>query len=124
MITYANELLLLILLVISKVYCGTRCATAVGTVHCRINSTMAMDVEVFLMDDDGIGNPDDQMGWNTADENGRFKVEGCGYDFLSDPDPFVKIFTYCNSPKGKYIKTKVVHIFAPDIIDYGDIDLD
>lgn len=72
----------------------------------------------------GTLNPDDQMGWSTADEEGKFRVEGCGYDFMSTPDPYVKIFTYCNAEKGKYTKTKVEYKFAPEVIEYGDIIVD
>uniref|UniRef100_A0A915KUN7 Uncharacterized protein n=1 Tax=Romanomermis culicivorax TaxID=13658 RepID=A0A915KUN7_ROMCU len=96
----------------------TKCAIATGTLNCSSNSSYHSDAEVFLMDDDGVGNYDDRMGWATSDEKGNFEVQGCGYDFLSDPDPYVKIFTFCNAPRGKFIKTRVVQKFSPEKIEY------
>uniref|UniRef100_A0A915KLW7 Uncharacterized protein n=1 Tax=Romanomermis culicivorax TaxID=13658 RepID=A0A915KLW7_ROMCU len=101
----------------------TKCVVAVGKAHCETNATLASDLEVFLMDRDKF-TPDDQIGWTTTDENGNFRVEGCGSDFLTHIDPYVKIFSYCNDPQGKFIKTHVERIFAPQILNFGEILLD
>uniref|UniRef100_A0A915JD47 Uncharacterized protein n=1 Tax=Romanomermis culicivorax TaxID=13658 RepID=A0A915JD47_ROMCU len=103
---------------------GNKCAVAVGHLNCTSDPIWTKDVDVTLWDDDGIEILDDRMGVTKSDQNGNFKVEGCGYDFGSDPDPYVKIFTYCNAPQGKSIKTQIVRKFVPDQIEFGDINLD
>jgi len=116
--------IILLIFVSNVAEAGTRCFSVKGKLVCQRNSTRHADTEIYLMDDDGPLNPDDTMGWTTTDLDGTFKIEGCGYDFLSDPDPYLKILNTCNSDK--VIKTRVdlPYKFAPEIIDAGEIHLD
>lgn len=63
------------------------------------------------------------MGFNTTDENGKFNIEGCAYDLWSDPDPYLKIWSYCGTDDGKRIDTPVNQTFIPEVTDFGTIPL-
>ncbi|KAL1244333.1 Transthyretin-like protein [Trichinella spiralis] len=102
----------------------TRCVKAIGKLICKANATHAVDVEIELFDDDGFLNPDDQMGWTTSNDDGTFHVEGCGYDFLSDPDPYLKIWHACGGGSHRYYRTPIQMIFQPEVNDFGEIVLD
>lgn len=64
------------------------------------------------------------MGWTTADEDGSFHVEGCGYDFTTDPDPYLKISNICNGDYVIYTRVTLPYKFKPQVIDVGTVKLD
>jgi len=103
---------------------GTNCFSAIGKLKCERDPYRAADAEVYLMDDDGALNNDDQMGKAISDENGSFKVEGCGYDFTTDPDPYLKIINICNGDTVITTRVTLPHKFQPEIIDVVTIKLD
>ncbi|VDP18550.1 unnamed protein product [Soboliphyme baturini] len=72
-------------------YAKVKCVSAEGMIICPKDPDKVADVEVYLMDADGFLNSDDTMGWTISNENGDFRVDGCGDDFWSVPDPYLKI---------------------------------
>lgn len=64
------------------------------------------------------------MGWTTTNEDGSFRVEGCGYDFLSDPDPYLRILNRCRQDRVVLKRIDLPYVFAPEVIEAGSIRLD
>jgi len=116
-------------LLIVESECKTRCVWAFGKVVCKKNATKAANVEIKLMDWDGgtIFDPDDEMGLTISEDDGSFKVEGCGSDFgpWNEPDPYIRVYHFCNGgSKVEETETKVNRTFVPERTDFGQIILD
>ncbi|CAD5228659.1 unnamed protein product [Bursaphelenchus xylophilus] len=126
-------ILLLNLILISEA--AHKCVWVTGVLKCRKNPRNHANVEVRVYDKDGISilqaiDPDDIMGVTFTDEDGTFKLDGCGDDFdwlpgvPNVPEPYLQIRHFCNSEKGETIRLPEFDVFVPDTYDVGILELD
>uniref|UniRef100_A0A915JF14 Uncharacterized protein n=1 Tax=Romanomermis culicivorax TaxID=13658 RepID=A0A915JF14_ROMCU len=100
----------------------TECTLAVGRLICKQDPRYHQRVTVEMLDKDTF--VDAKMNANGTDMTGNFQIFGCASDPIGPPDPYIKIQTKCNAKKRKTIKTKVMHVFIPEVANFSDIYLD
>jgi len=112
-----------------------KCVWIRGVLKCKKDENKHFNVEVRVYDRDGMSflkvlDPDDLMGVTFSDVDGSFQLDGCGDDFnwipgiANNPDPFVRIIHYCNSPKGEVIELPEFNTWVPQTHDVGILVLD
>ncbi|CAD5221121.1 unnamed protein product [Bursaphelenchus okinawaensis] len=135
MIPRRSLCLLLFLNLILLSEAAHKCVWVTGVLKCRKNPRNHANVEVRAYDKDGVSilqaiDPDDIMGVTFTDEDGTFKLDGCGDDFdwipgvPNVPEPYLQIRHFCNSEKGETIRLPEFDVFVPDTYDVGILELD
>uniref|UniRef100_A0A915MKW8 Transthyretin-like protein n=1 Tax=Meloidogyne javanica TaxID=6303 RepID=A0A915MKW8_MELJA len=129
-------LLFVLLMEISRVSAASKCVWVRGAILCHKDPSKQFNVEVRAYDRDGYGvlkvvDPDDLMGITFTEPDGTFQLDGCGKDFdwipgvvPNNPDPYIKIFHYCNTPKGETLELPEFDTFVPRTHDVGIVILD
>uniref|UniRef100_A0A914WEG8 Uncharacterized protein n=1 Tax=Plectus sambesii TaxID=2011161 RepID=A0A914WEG8_9BILA len=124
---------LLLVSVSLEVEAKTMCMRAVGKLVCDSDPTKAANIEMDLMDFDGLPlEVDDHMGKTWSSVNGSFEVSGCGHDVgpWNTPDPYIRIKHFCppssNPSSTVQRKTEIFMwpTFLPKIVQVGTIYLD
>ncbi|KAI1732882.1 transthyretin-like family domain-containing protein [Ditylenchus destructor] len=112
-----------------------KCVWIRGVVRCNRNPAKQLNVEVRVYDRDGLSifkvlDPDDLMGVTFTEQDGTFQLDGCGDDFnwlpglQNNPDPYIRIYHYCNSDKGETLELPEFNTFVPETYDMGILELD
>uniref|UniRef100_A0A914MBH2 Uncharacterized protein n=1 Tax=Meloidogyne incognita TaxID=6306 RepID=A0A914MBH2_MELIC len=121
---------------ITRVSAASKCVWVRGAILCQKDPSKQFNVEVRAYDRDGYGvlkvvDPDDLMGITFTEPDGTFQLDGCGKDFdwipgvvPNNPDPYIKIFHYCNTPKGETLELPEFDTFVPRTHDVGIVILD
>ncbi|KAL3982314.1 Transthyretin-like family protein [Acanthocheilonema viteae] len=124
-----------ILLLTQLAYAGHKCVWVHGHVRCHHDPSKNFNVEVRVYDRDGLSiaqlfDWDDLMGVTFTNEDGSFQLDGCGEDIdwipgiPNDPEPYLKIFHYCNSTTGEFKTLLPFKTFMPETYEIDTINLD
>ncbi|VDO98397.1 unnamed protein product [Soboliphyme baturini] len=136
MFTTAYRILLLIVvsLVVSRTaYGDRRCVTATGKLECHRKPREVSRKMIYMYDLDETkneeGGSDDFMGRTRTDKDGKFTIQGCGYDKDTNgtpnpPDPYLELEDFCTSAEGEKRRFDFKFKFAPEVNDIGVIVLD
>ncbi|CAB3402252.1 unnamed protein product [Caenorhabditis bovis] len=106
------------------------CIMATGRLKCPNEPQNVKSVQIDLYDEDALPlESDDLMGRTWSDQNGNFRVTGCGSDFgpINTPDPYLYIEHNCKhriSNATLPIQVDVIPLFLPSIVNLGNIYLD
>jgi len=111
----------------------TKCMKGIGKLVCESDRTKAANLEIDLMDHDGLPlEIDDHMGKTWSTVNGSFELSGCGHDVgpWNTPDPYVRIKHFCppsSNPDSKAERKTEIFLwptFLPKVAEIGTIYLD